>query len=77
MECVQRTKQLKRLDLANTQVTNKTLEHLESLPELDHLVLTNTLVTDDGVMKLQQALPNCTIERLRGASDARHGRTKR
>jgi len=35
--------------------------HLKGLANLQSLSLTGTQVTDEGVQKLQQALPNCTI----------------
>jgi hypothetical protein len=37
--------------------------YLEGLNKLECLLLGGTKVTDDGVKKLQQALPNCQIER--------------
>jgi len=54
--------QLKRLDLDHTQITNNGLEYLIGLTELEELNLDWTnKVTDEGVAKLQQALPNCRI----------------
>ena len=35
--------------------------HLKGLTNLRKLVLYSTLVTDEGVKKLRQALPNCVI----------------
>jgi len=37
------------------------LEHLEGLTNLKWLRLYKTQVTEEGVKKLQQSLPNCTI----------------
>jgi len=37
------------------------LEHLSGLTGLKILWLGDTQVTDEGVKKLQQALPNCDI----------------
>jgi hypothetical protein len=47
--------------LRGTQVTDAGLVHLEGLDNLDFLYLDNTQVTDEGVTKLQKALPNCKI----------------
>ena len=54
---------LERLILNDTNVTNSGLEHLTGLTNLSSLNLFGTNVTDEGVKKLQQALPNCKIER--------------
>jgi hypothetical protein len=37
--------------------------HLEGLTRLELLLLNRSQVTDEGVKKLQQALPNCQIIR--------------
>ena len=49
------------LDLDSTNVTDAGLKHLEGLTGLAELNLYGTQVTDEGVNKLQQALPNCEI----------------
>ena len=54
---------LQELDLQSTSVTDAGLEHLKGLTELQRLWLKGTNVTAEGVKKLQQALPNCEIER--------------
>ena len=51
------------MDIRLTQVTDAGLEHLKGLRNLKHLVLNETRVTNVGVGKLQQALPNCRIEK--------------
>jgi hypothetical protein len=51
------------VDLKNTKITDPGLEILESLDRLHYVNLKGTKVTDKGVEKLQQALPNCRIER--------------
>ena len=56
--------QLKELGLNYTSVTDNGLEHLKGLKQLQQLDLRGTTkVTDVGVEKLQQALPNCKIYR--------------
>lgn len=54
---------LAHLDVSGTRITDSGLEHLRGLTQLQSLDLRNTCVTDEGVNKLQQAMPNCTIER--------------
>jgi hypothetical protein len=51
------------LSLYRTQITDAGLAHLAGLAYLRRLVVGRTHVTDEGVKKLQQALPNCRIER--------------
>ena len=55
--------QLQHLYLAYTKVSDAGLAHLKGLAHLQDLLLYGTNVTDAGVKKLQQALPNCTIDR--------------
>ena len=54
---------LERLYLGGNQVTDAGLEHLIEMKSLEYLDLANTNITDEGVKKLQQALPNCVIRR--------------
>jgi len=49
------------VDLRGTKVTDAGLVHLKELTNLHTLYLINTKVTDEGVKKLQTALPNCNI----------------
>jgi hypothetical protein len=54
---------LKRLYLNGTSVTDAGLRHLEGARQLERLDLNNgTKVKAEGVKRLQQALPNCSIE---------------
>jgi Leucine-rich repeat (LRR) protein len=54
--------QLRVLHLTNTQVTDAALEHFTGWTQLRELNLRGTQVTQEGVKKLQQALPGCTIQ---------------
>jgi hypothetical protein len=47
--------------LNSIEVTDAGLENLKGLTQLHILWLTRTKVTDEGVKKLQQALPKCQI----------------
>jgi hypothetical protein len=49
------------LSLNGTQVTDAGMEHLRGLTQLNFLAIKDTPVTDDGVKKYQQALPNCRV----------------
>jgi internalin A len=55
--------QLQTLELGGTGVSDAALVYLQGLSQLQYLDLSGTNVTDQGVKKLQQALPNCEIER--------------
>ena len=64
---VGRLGQLEFLALANAPtgtpnaVTDAGLVHLEGLTNLERLILYRSKVTEEGVKRLQQALPNCRI----------------
>ena len=51
------------IDLRNSQVTNAELKYVITLNPQRRLRLGSSMVTEEGVQKLQQALPNCKIER--------------
>lgn len=51
------------LDLTGCGITDAGLRKLEGLTNLRVLILRSTEVTDEGVKRLQQALPECRIER--------------
>jgi hypothetical protein len=51
------------LDLGFTKITDTGLANLKAFTQLKTLNLIETKVTDEGVKKLQQALPNCHISR--------------
>ena len=63
LEHLKGLKQLSDLSLKYTQVTDAGLEHLKGLKQLKTLYVWGIKVTDEGVAKLQQALPDCKIER--------------
>jgi len=54
-------KQLKRLSLATSGMTDAGLDHLAGLTNLEELNVTGTKVTADGIARLQAALPKCKI----------------
>ncbi len=61
---LQRCTHLRVLDLEGFAcVTDAGLVHLTVLTRLEEVNLRNTRVTDEGVKRLQQALPNCKIIR--------------
>ncbi len=49
------------VDLEGRPITDAGLEHLKGLTNLELLVLGDTQVTDEGIKKLREALPNCNI----------------
>jgi hypothetical protein len=63
IERVNGLNQVEALYLDNSQVTDAGLESLKGFTKLRLLHIHNTKVTDEGVKKLQEALPNCQIER--------------
>jgi hypothetical protein len=64
LEMVSRLRNLERLSLNATEITDEGLLRLESLSNLRALYLFQCpKLTDDGVARLQRALPNCKIRR--------------
>jgi internalin A len=53
---------LKKLDLANTKVTNEGLSYLEGLTGLEELKIYSTEDTSTGLQKLNKAIPKLNIE---------------
>lgn len=58
---VAKIRSLKTLSLRDTPITDAGVEHLTSLKKLRALSIGNSQITQAGVAKLQQALPNCTV----------------
>ena len=63
LENLKDANELHDLILVSTDITDVGLEHLKGLRTLRTLDIRHTQVTNEGVKKLQQALPNCKIER--------------
>ena len=55
-------KQVKRLSLAGSGLTDAGIKHLAGLPKLEWLDLRKTKASAAGVAELQKALPKCKIE---------------
>ena len=58
-----RFRELRSLDLRDTQITDAGVRHIAALKRLDHLDICGTRITDDGLQELRTALPNCEISR--------------
>ncbi|HVC92360.1 MAG TPA: hypothetical protein VND64_01655 [Pirellulales bacterium] len=56
-------KKITLLSIGGTGITDAGLVHLKRLRRLLYLNLASTAVTDAGVAELQEALPNCRIDR--------------
>jgi hypothetical protein len=56
-------RQLRSLDLRDTQITDGGVQRLAALKQLERLDIRGTQITDDGLQKLRRALPNCEITR--------------
>ena len=58
-----RFRELRSLDLRDTQITDGGVRHIVALRRLEQLDLRGTRITDDGLQKLRRVLPNCAITR--------------
>ena len=56
-----RLTELKTIRLDGADIDDDGLDQFKALPHLKLLILKRTRVTDAGVKKLQQALPNCYV----------------
>ena len=56
-------RELRSLDLRDTQITDAGVRHIAVLRRLEQLDIRGTRITDDGLQKLRGALPNCEITR--------------
>lgn len=54
---------LRRLMLSGDQITDGGIQHLASLNHLEVLTLSGAQLTETGIARLQQALPDCQIQR--------------
>jgi Leucine-rich repeat (LRR) protein len=54
---------LRILDLSSSGITDACLPHLEHLSQLESLHLHETRLSEQGILKIQKALPNCRIVR--------------
>ena len=63
LKYLQGLKNLKELWLGHTGISDDGIKYLSGLTNLEMLHLEDTGISDDGVKKLQQALPNCEIDK--------------
>ena len=54
---------LDTINVVGRTITDAGLEHLMGVGSLRELILDGTQVTDAGIKKLKQTLPNCKISR--------------
>jgi hypothetical protein len=54
---------LRSLDLRDTQITDGGLPHIAALRRLEKLDISGTRITEGGLQELRRALPNCEIAR--------------
>lgn len=67
-------RRLQILIIDESQVSDACLVHLKDLSELQTLDLLNTQVTNEGVLKLLQTLPYCSIMRIDNTPPTAHVR---
>ena len=58
---IQRLRKLTGLTIHDTKITDTELEHLQGLASLKTLYFVNVEISDEGIKKLEAALPNCEI----------------
>jgi hypothetical protein len=56
-------RQLRSLDLRDTQVSDRAVRYISALRHLEALDIRGTQITDSGLQELQRALPRCEIAR--------------
>ena len=71
LQYVQGLTQIKELWLGEG-ITDAGLVHLQGLTRLEKVRFLGTKVSDKGLQDLQQALPNCKIDRGPPTEDERH-----
>ena len=62
-QLVRGLKNLARLELRQTQITDAALEIIGGMKKLEYLDIAKTGVSDEGVKQLAQSLPKCKILR--------------
>jgi hypothetical protein len=60
---LQKITNLKNVDLGQTRITDRGLEHLKPIESLEYVILTGTTVTPEGVDDLRKALPNADVRK--------------
>jgi len=58
-----RFRELRSLDLRDTQITDEGVRHIAALSRLGKLDIRGTRISDNGLQELRGALPNCEITR--------------
>jgi Leucine-rich repeat (LRR) protein len=61
LRCLKDLPTIRRLELGNTSVTDNCVPYLAELKTLKELDISQTGITEEGMAKLQTALPNCKI----------------
>ena len=63
LEGIKDLPQLRRLHLFSNGITDAGLQYVEPMRQLETLYIEKTQVTEQGIGKLQKALPNCRVIR--------------
>ncbi len=63
MACLGRFKRLRALHLIDVPITDAGLDQLHGLAQLESFYLDGSQATDDGILRLLEALPNLHFHR--------------